>query len=125
MSVRYRVQRAGAVDLEFDGELIANESTRGDSRGARHVDPSRWTEIRIYRLTNGEGWVTESVGKSSRRGEVDRPRVAVCPTPEEVKRSLKRKPDDKDSYLINAAIDALDEAAERDPRLSTVITEQL
>ena len=57
------------------------------------------------------------VGKSSRRGEVDRPRVTVCRTPEEVKTSLHRKPGAMD-YLINAAVDALGEAAEKDVRLA-------
>jgi hypothetical protein len=123
--VLYRLQRPGAVDLEFEGEMLADESTREDSRGTRQVDHSRWTEIRIYRLASGEGWVTESVGKSSRRGEVDRPRVAVCRTPAEVKASLYRKPDDPNSYLINAAVDALDEAALRDSRLQVVTRDRL
>lgn len=120
----YRLQRPGQVDLEFEGELLADESTQGDSRGARQVDHSRWSEVRIYRLDSGEGWVTELMGKSSRKGEVDRPRVTVCKTPGEVKTSLYRKPGVMD-YLINAAVDALDEAAEKDPRLKTITTERL
>lgn len=114
------------MDLEFEGDLLANESTRNDSRGShRRVDHSRWTEVRIYRLSSGDGWVTESVGCSSRRGEVDRPRVAVCRTPGEVKTSLYRRPNDANSYLINAALDALDEAAQLDPRLQAITTERL
>ena len=121
----YRLQRPGTVDLEFEGDLLADESTREDSRGSRQVDHSRWTEIRIYRLASGEGWVTESVGKSKRRGEVDRPRVVVCRTPDEVRVSLHRRPDDPESYLIHAAVDALDEAALRDSRLQGVATDRL
>jgi hypothetical protein len=123
--VKFRLPRAGDVDLEFDGDLLADESTKGDSRGARHVDHSRWTEIRIYRLSSGDGWVTESVGKSSRKGEVDRPRVAVCRTPGEVQRTLRRRPDSDESYMINAAVDALDEAAEHDERLRSVTVEEI
>jgi hypothetical protein len=120
----YRLTRPGAVDLEFEGELLADESTREDSRGDRVVDHSRWSEVRIYRLEDDKGWVTEMVGKSSRRGEVDRPRVTVCNTPEKVKISLYRKPGSMD-YLINAAVDALAEAADKDPRLRAVTTERI
>jgi hypothetical protein len=120
----YRLQRPGAVDLEFNGELLADESTQGDTRGGRQVDHSRWSEVRIYRLDSGEGWVTELIGKSARQGEVDRPRVTVCKTPEEVRTSLQRKPGVLD-YLINAAVDAMAEAAEKDPRLQVIITERL
>lgn len=121
----YRLARPGDVDLAFDGELLADESTRYDDRGQRHVDHSRWTEIRIYKLNSGEGWVVERVGKSVREGETDRPTITVCTTPEEVLDGLKRRPGPKADYLINAAVDALGEAADKDPRLLPVTTERL
>lgn len=121
----YRLERPGDVDVEFDGELIANESTRDDDRGGKRTDMTRWTEVRIYRLSSGEGWVTETVGKSRRRGEVDLPRVALCRSPEEVRDSLRRKPGSSDKYIINAALDALDEAAEKDSRLLPATVEKI
>lgn len=122
----YRLERPGEVDLEFDGEKLADESTLNYSRGDRHVDRSRWTEIRIYRLDSGNGWVVERVGKSSRKGEIDRPMVAVCEKPEQVRESLKRRTSAVPAgYLIDAAVQALADAAERDKRLQPATVERI
>jgi hypothetical protein len=121
----YVLARSGDVDLEFDGEILANESSRGEGivpgRPDRSANPRRWAEVRIYKLASGNGWVTEYVGKSAYPGEVDRPRVAVCRTPEEVREALKTGR----SYLTNIAVDALAEAAEADPRLRAVTRERI
>lgn len=121
----FTLPRSGQVDLEFDGEIIANESSRGEGiipdRPDRSANPNRWAEVRIYKLASGKGWVTEYVGKSAYPGEVDRPRVTVCHTAEEVREALKTgRP-----YLTNIAVDALTEAAEKDARLRSVAVERI
>jgi hypothetical protein len=120
----YVLARSGDVDLEFDGEIIANESSRGEGitdNPMRSSNPNRWAEVRIYKLSSGKGWVTEYVGKSAYPGEVDRPRVTVCATPEEVREALKTGR----SYLTNIAVDALADAADADPRLRAVTRERI
>lgn len=120
----YVLTRSGDVDLEFDGDLLADESSRGEGvndNPMRSANPMRWAEVRIYKLASGKGWVTEYVGKSAYPGEVDRSRVTVCTTPEEVREALKTgRP-----YLTNIAVDALSDAADADPRLRPVTRERI
>lgn len=122
---KYRLQRIGDTDLEFDGELLACQDTK-----VKTVDPndrfppdlSRWMEVHVYGLSSGRGWVTAVIGKSERAGEHDRPRAWVCHTPVEVRDSLRRQPQ---GYLTKTALDALTEAADKDPRLKTVLVERI
>jgi hypothetical protein len=111
----YRLQRAGDVDLEFEAHLLSDYSSREDGS-------QRWTEVRIYQLLSGSGWVTETVGKSAIKGETDRIRVVVCRTPTEVRDSLRRR---EGEYIINAALDALETAAHFDVRLAPATVERL
>lgn len=112
----YQLARPGQVYLSFEGELLATV----DSKDAD--DQPRWTEIRIYRTDSGR-WVTEIIGRSTIRGEKDRSKVTVCETPAEVRVSLRRE--DQITYLTNLALEALEVAAERDPRLLDAINEHI
>lgn len=105
----FRIPRPGQVDLAFNGTLLTDQSSQDDR--------PRWTEIRIYRTESGK-WVTEQVGRSEVRGEVDRYAVAVCDTPVTVRTSLQ-----PNGYLTELALEALDRAAEADPDLGAITTE--
>jgi hypothetical protein len=123
--MRYRVPRMGDTDVEFDGELLAERDTKdkpGNADERYPNDPSRWMEIRIYRLDDNKGWVTSVIGKSIRRGEKDRPRLWVCQTPDQVRDSLKRQPQ---GYLTHTALEALTDAAAKDERLKSSLVEQI
>lgn len=121
----YTLARSGDVYLEFDGELLADESSRVDGiipgNPMRSANPNRWTEIRIYRLDSGKGWVTEVVGKSAYHGEVDRAKVTVCSTPEEVRDSVRHRR----GHLINIAVDAMLEASDKDPLLKAITVQRI
>lgn len=106
----YRLRRVNDVELVFNGELLADVSSR--ERGS-----TRWTEIRIYR-TDSHKYVTEIVGKSTHPGEVDLITVKVASNPDDVKVTLRRK--DQFEYLTKTALEALEVAAQRDPAISLV-----
>jgi hypothetical protein len=106
----YRIERSGALDLEFDGELLADVSSRLDKQ-------PRWTTVRIYRTSTGR-YVTEVLGQSEIRGERERREVHVVDNAPDVIKALHRKSEDGTrSYLTKTALDALDEAATKEPSL--------
>lgn len=107
----YRIERSGALDLEFDGELLADVSSRLDKKAPR------WTEVRIFKTSTGR-YVTEVLGLSEMRGERERREVHVVEDAAGVIKALHRKSDDGNrEYLTKTALDALDEAALKDPTL--------
>lgn len=113
--MRYRLERPGDVDLEIDAEIISFQSSRKRN--------PRWTEIRIFRLADeSKGWVTEMIGRTSHENERDLRTVTVCATPREVRESLRRR---EGEYLIDIAVQAIEEAAEQDPRLAEAAVERL
>lgn len=123
MSQSFRIARQGAVDLTFDGVLLAEESTR-DEPGQ-----TRWTEVRIYRTDTGK-YVTETVGRSTRRGETDRITVFVHDSPADVPAGLRRKgrsalTGQDTMFIPNVALDALTTAGKADPALADVLTESI
>jgi hypothetical protein len=112
----YRLQRLADVDLVFEGELLADESTY--ERGIQ-----RWQEVRIYR-TDSDRWVVERTGKSIVPNEVDRPNVTVCDTPADVRAAMtfqhKHKGQDR-SYVTDVCYGAMQSAAEKDHRLDEAL----
>lgn len=122
----YRLQRAGAVDLAFEGECLADLSSRESGR-------PRWTEIRIYRTSTGK-YVTEVVGRSSVPSEVDRLNVRVVDTADGIAEALARKGNDRHtivpgdpnrSYLTELAIEAIEKAAESDEAIKATLVEEV
>lgn len=106
----YRIERSGALDLEFDGEIIADVSSRLERQ-------PRWTEVRIYKTSTGK-FVTEVLGLSDYAGERERREVHVVADAEGVIQALHRRSEDGTrSYLTKTALDALDEAATKEPSL--------
>lgn len=117
MASHYRLERTGAVDLEFEGRVIANVTSRLDESAPR------WTEIVVYRTTGGK-YVVEVIGMSTYRGEKERRDVKIADSPEGLVEALHRQ-GSNGPYLTRTALDALDAAAENDPRVKPVITERL
>jgi hypothetical protein len=114
--MKYRIPRDTDIDLEFDGELLVDISSRAD--GA-----SRWTETRIYKTDSGQ-WVTEVVGRSTNPGETDRYQVAVHRKAEKVRLGLMRKVEGEVG-LTHMGRRALEAAAQVDPDLVPGLTERI
>lgn len=116
---RYRLERVSAVDLVFDGELLAETTT--EAAGAE-----RWQEVRVYR-TDSARWIIERTGQSRVEGEVTRTRASVCDTVDEVRRAITyRRPDNPErAYVTDVAYDAVLIASELDPRLSEALVEHV
>lgn len=115
----FRVARKDNADLVFDGELLADLT----SRDARQL---RWTEIRIYRADSGR-YVTEMIGRTAVPGEYDRVTVDLFERPEEVRKGLlrpRRGVPDK-FYLTDLAIEAIEIAAETYPELLASLEERI
>lgn len=117
----FRLQRQAAVDLVFDGELLADESSDDGER-------DRWQEVRIYRTTTNR-WVVERTGRSRVPGEVDLPQVTVCRTPDEVRQALTFSHTTTDGqrrrYVTDIGYDALNQAADLDPELEDALVERV
>lgn len=119
----YRLQRLADVDLEFDGEMLAEESTHDPAAG----DLQRWQEVRIYRTSSGR-WVVERTGKSSHPGEVDRPTVDVCESPAAVRAAMTFEHHTRSgtrSYVTDVCYEALRAASTVDPRLNEALIERV
>jgi EXLDI family protein len=114
--IGYRLERRGGFPVEFNGDLLADETSRQPGQ-------PRWTEIRIYRTDTGR-YVVESVGKSAYKHEKDWPVVTVCDDPGDVKRALQRD-GNRGPYLTNLAILALGNAGSRDPALGATLVDRI
>lgn len=114
----YRLERVSAVDLSFDGELLAEATS--DTGG------DRWQEVRIYRTVSGQ-WVVERTGCSRVDGEVPRPRAQVCTSVEAVRRAVHfRQPGDPNrEYITDVCYEALSAAALVDTRLDEALVEHV
>lgn len=122
----FRIERDGNLDLAFNGEKLADISSRepGEApplEGQPLPGFHRWTEIRIYRTSTGK-YVTEMIGRSIVDGERDRIDVRVHHQPGDVPDGLRRQPK---NYLTKLALEALDEAAENDPALRGIVVEEI
>lgn len=113
--------RHADVPLSFNGELIADVSSEEDGN-------DRWEELKIWR-TDSERvpWVVQRVGKSVLPGEVDVIRASRCKSELMVRNTLKKRdPRDKSRwYMTDLSMQALETAADADPRLRTVLVEQI
>lgn len=106
----FRLIRPATVDLVFNGELLADVSSKDDP-GQTH-----WTEIRIYRTDSGK-YVAETIGCSAVPSQRSRIVVRVVDSAEQVAKALERG-DPKDRvYLTDLALDAIALAAKSDPAL--------
>lgn len=106
---QFRLERPGQVDLVFDGDLLSEVSTY--ERGKR-----RWVEIRIYKTTTDK-WVVDVFAPSIIAGETNRTTVTVCDTAMDVRKALTRENREGVRYLTDTALDALEDAADKDPDL--------
>jgi hypothetical protein len=115
----FTLTRPGDVDLVFDGELLADLTSRD------HPDQERWTEVRIYRTASGK-YVAEQVGKSTVDGERDRGNVRVVDDASHLPGALKRKMRGKGTpYLTDLAFQALEEAGTKDEAIAETLTERI
>jgi hypothetical protein len=124
----FRLMRDKAIDLEFTGWLLADESSRLDrpapSSGVTWTEGEgrdRWMEVRIYR-TDSKKYVVELIGQSTLDGEVPRRTVRICNTPDKVPAALRVG---SFKNLTNVAVDALNEAADKDPDLRAGLVERI
>jgi hypothetical protein len=92
--------------IAFDGVQISRASSREET-GKRS---RRWTDLEVYRRTDGK-YVAHEVGRSSVEGEIDLSRVTVCDTARDVLAAFVANTKGKVSGL---ATDVLDEAAGKD-----------
>lgn len=115
----YRLERISAVDLQFDGDLLAEASTEASGG-------DRWQEVRIYR-TSSDQWVVERAGHSRIPGEVKRSRVWVCPSVADVRRAVLSKQQDNPDrlYITDVVYEALSAAVELDHRLDEALVEHV
>jgi hypothetical protein len=121
----YRLIRPGAVDLVFDGVLLAERSSRrpGDE------SQTHWTEMRLYRTASGK-YVTEVIGRTTIADQVDRIKVVVHDRIGTIRAGLARRGRSKETdqmvtYLPDMAIGLLEEAAEADPKLRPETAERI
>jgi hypothetical protein len=113
----FHLARSGDVDVEFDGDLLADESSRTG-------DQPRWTQVRIYR-TASQKFVTEVIGKSAIPGETDRPTVIVHNDTDTIRAALMRPRKDGPPYLTDTAFNALYSAGQKDHRIMSVLTDHI
>lgn len=131
-------------DYDFTGRLLGE----GTSRSDRHVrlvhdtdsfaapgercSACRWFEVRIYAFyeSDGEpapetpsyqaGYYVETVGRTVVPGEVDRHRVRRVTDPRRVVATLVQEKDGR-VFVPQPSRAALDQAADRDDKLATVV----
>lgn len=113
-----RVPRHGQLDLEFDGELIA-ESDSDDGIKAR------WQHFRLYRKTADGKYILERLGESRLPGEVCMRYVDEINTPAAVRKSVERKREDGSKYLTIIALELLDQAASNDDAFKAAVVERI
>lgn len=111
------VPRWRELPLEFDGELLVDISSQeGESQ--------RWQEIRIYRTVRGK-FVTEVVGRTTLDEENDILNVKVWRRPEQVRKGLIRRQNDREFYT-DLALEAMELADEIVPGIDDPnLTEQI
>lgn len=116
-----RLQRHGALDLEFEGELIASASSDDGEK-------DRWQSFNLYQVTAGPRagrYVLERLGESRVPGEVRMIYVDELGTPNEVRRRVERRREDGTKYLTLTALELLDGAAENDEHFRAAVVERL
>jgi hypothetical protein len=110
----FRLYRPRALDLVFEGERLADVSTRANEH------QTRWTETRIYRTDSGK-YVTESVGRSIEPGEEDRFDVRVLTDPHGILKAFRRRRRAGNWFFPKNVLDAFEQAVASDPSLSAIL----
>lgn len=124
MPSTFRLIRPATVDLVFDGELLADVSSKDDP-GQTH-----WTEIRIYRTDTGK-YVGETIGCSALPDQRARITIRVVDSADQVAKTLERSEPVRDepkkmrTYLTDLALDAITEAAKNDPAVAAAGEERI
>jgi hypothetical protein len=114
----FRVYRPKDIDLLFDGELLAEVSSRESE------EQDRWTEIRIYRTTSGK-YVTEEIGRTTVPDEVDIWDTRVHEDPHGIVKALRRRRADGRHFFTYTTLEAFDQAIAADPSLAQVLVEKI
>lgn len=107
------MERAGAKHLRFNGELLA-EAT---SRDATSI---RLTDLALYR-TAASAYVVSVIGRTVREGETERHAAYVCEGPGRVLKALQRS----DGNLTNLAKQLLEHAGKVDLAFVDVLIEEI
>ena len=78
------VERDGAADLEFVGQLLAASGTSPD-RGSSYFSgsPGRWTVNKLWQ-TEGGAYIVQTIGHTQWQDETTRYRAAICASEAEV-----------------------------------------
>ena len=74
---RYTLPRDGIADLTFEGTVLAIENT--------NTKKPRYTELRVY-ICKNKRYICQTLGRSNIPGEIDRSKVYVVDTLEEIPR---------------------------------------
>lgn len=104
----YTLERTDDIPLEFEGELVAEESSEDGTK-------PRWTVLRLYKVADHRGYVVESLGVSTVPGEVTLRSATHCPTISDTIAKLRKSDASKGvrrSYLPDMAWDLLVSAHE-------------
>lgn len=80
--MEYTIRGRHRETITIEGELLAEASSR-------EAGKPRWGEYRLFRLTQGAGYVLAGVGRTSVPGEHDRPWFKICETADAVVRALQ------------------------------------
>lgn len=112
----FQVRRHGKPDAIFTGELLAETTSKNDEENKK-----QWTEVRIYRIETGK-YITEIVGRSLIQGHRDRITFNVVENAADVKDALRINGRE---YITDLALEALEDAAEKDPALRVNLVEAI
>lgn len=115
--MEYRIPRVKNTDLVVDGELLCDLSSK------HHGAQAQWSEIRIYKTYSGK-WVTENVGRSIVPGERDKRQVKIHVNVDTVRSGVSRN-DRNGVYITTIGLQALQEAANKDPELLPTLEERI
>lgn len=113
----YRIIRPGDVDLVFEGQLLADETTR--EAGKAH-----WADLRIYKTNSGK-YIVEWIGRTSVPGQIDKPQVTVADNADGVRTALYRYGPGDRRYITKVALDALEAAGAKDQAIRAAAVERI
>lgn len=97
--------------ITFEGRILGHASSRRDDR------QQRWMEVTIF-VTKAGTYVVEIIGHTIREGEVTKQRAHILTEPSEVIERLHTTRDGE-RYITYTAREALFQAAEADPGISS------
>lgn len=115
--MEYRIPRIKNTDLILEGTILCDLSSKS------HDAQAHWSEVRIYKTDSGK-WVTESVGRSIVPGERDKRRVKIHASVDTVRSGISRN-DRNGVFITTIGLQALREAANKDPELLPTLEERI